>query len=562
MNRNLLGGWAPLLVLAGLPLLVLALDPSWAGSPAFLDPYIYIGYYLDLPGHLLAFPDHYISTRLPVLLPGWLLHSALPPVAASLLLRFGLYYLSVFSLFASLAAAGSRRAALLAAVLLGSNFFFLGAIGTDYTDGYAIAYLALAQALLQTAARAQRPRPYLAGAGAVVAAVVFSNVFFGFFVALLGLEFLIANTAGRRHRLPRCLAWLAAGFIVMTVALALGNLALGGRFWFFLPSATASVELARTHEAFRHRPWAWLGGAAWLVLPAGVLLGGLLAAWARRREAPAAWLSLAPLAVGVLGLLALERLNLGVVRFWYYATPLLPFALFAVGRLLGGVCEPLSARAFAAAIALALLAGLAQAALPAQQQGLLPGLAAFFVPVGLAVAALLVLARPRRPGLAVPAFVLLLSASGVGAKCTFRYEAPWPQVPREIYDRIRTHDRERTDLLRTVAGVVRSLGELGSPVGVHFWYHYDEPQGLVYREVACTSFLRTVGESFPDPGALVDPGRTAGGLRVAVLSPRPDAAAQAEKTFADLGLRGRRRLTRAIHHHRIRFTLTVYDVYR
>src|SRR5204863_4567664 len=130
---------AGVLTLAALPLLLLLVNPSWLSSALFLDPYIYFGYYLDLPGHLNAFPDHYVSTRLPALLPGWVVHSLLPTAAANAVLHLGLYYLAVFSLYGALAPVAGRRAALLGAVVLGGSPFFLGAVGCDYVDGHAIA---------------------------------------------------------------------------------------------------------------------------------------------------------------------------------------------------------------------------------------------------------------------------------------------------------------------------------------------------------------------------------------------------------------------------------------
>src|SRR5947209_9263945 len=80
---------ADVLTLAALPLLLLLVNPSWLSSALFLDPYLYFGYYLDLPGHLSAFPDHYISSRLPALLPGWAAHSLLPTAAANAVLHLG-----------------------------------------------------------------------------------------------------------------------------------------------------------------------------------------------------------------------------------------------------------------------------------------------------------------------------------------------------------------------------------------------------------------------------------------------------------------------------------------
>jgi hypothetical protein len=559
---------AALVILAALPLGVLALWPAWGASPTFLDPYLYIGYFLDLPGHLAAFPKYYVSTRLPVLLPGWVLHSLLPPVAASVLLRLGLFYLSVFSLYAALARSSGRRAGLLAAVLLGTHFFFLGAVGTDYADGYAIAFLSLALMLLGWAAQANRPGARLAGAGAVLAAAVFSNVFYGFFVALAGMYFLGANAQGQRHPLWRCGVWLALGAAAFTGLFALASVGLGGRWLFFLANAEASVHLASTHTAFRHRPWHWLSGAVWLVLPISVGVGGMGVCVARRREGQVPWPELVALGLGVGGLLGLERFNLGVVRFWYYVTPLLPFALLAVGRLVGKACAALSLRAFAGILGLALMAGLAQTALRARQGSGPPGLAPFLISLALGLGAFAVLGARRdwegscgRPAVALVGFVLLFSASQAGARAAFRYEAPWPEWPGELYDRIRYHDRQRLDVLRSVADVVRAVSELGPPAQAHYWFRYDEPLGMVYREAACTSLLRIITQDFPMPGgALLQPEHRAGGLRVAVLGERADVEGPVADSLAAVGLAGERRLKRTIHHGHIRFTLTVYDV--
>jgi hypothetical protein len=153
-------------VLGLLPLGLLAIDPTWFSSALFLDPYIYFGYYLDLPGHLRAFPDHYISTRLPVLLPGWLAHRLLPTAAANAALHLSLYYLALGLGHRLLAAAAGARAALLACLVLGCNPFFLSAVGTDYTDGYAIVFLLAGLACAQSAAAGPRPRAgWLVGAG-------------------------------------------------------------------------------------------------------------------------------------------------------------------------------------------------------------------------------------------------------------------------------------------------------------------------------------------------------------------------------------------------------------
>src|SRR5205823_10751913 len=132
---------------------------------------------------------------------------------------------------------------------------------------------------------------------------------------------------------------------LLTGFLMLVNYYLCGRPWFFLPNAAASVHLARHHTAFRHQGWSWLLDAAWLVGPAGSAVGDGACLWLRRRERSGAGLCVVivlALALGVL--LALERSHIGVVRFWYYATPLIPLVALVVGTQVSHRCQAMSGR--------------------------------------------------------------------------------------------------------------------------------------------------------------------------------------------------------------------------
>src|SRR4051794_3694687 len=76
-------------LLAALPWALLLIDPNWIFSDLYNDPWIYFGYFLNLPGHLRTFGDLYFSDRLAVTVPGYLCHRLLPVVAAHLLLHLG-----------------------------------------------------------------------------------------------------------------------------------------------------------------------------------------------------------------------------------------------------------------------------------------------------------------------------------------------------------------------------------------------------------------------------------------------------------------------------------------
>jgi hypothetical protein len=172
-----------------------------------------------------------------------------------------------------------------------------------------------------------------------------------------------------------------------------------------------------------------------------------------------------------------------------------------------------------------------------------------------------VLARVRPPGAALAGLVLLLGVSQGWARLAFRYETPWPEVPVSLYDRIREHDGERDDVLRAVAEAARALHGLDRPARIPFWYSYDEPLGMVFREISCTHFLRVVNEEFPSPAGPVLGGGPGSRPRwVAVLSQDPQAVFRAEAALEQLGCGARPCLWRRIHHGRIRFDLTVLEI--
>jgi hypothetical protein len=288
------------------------------------------------------------------------------------------------------------------------------------------------------------------------------------------------------------------------------------------------------------------------------VLGGGLGLCLRR----AATLPWALLALGLVGLLCLERAHLGVVRYWYYPNLLLPFVALVIGRQLSAPCERLSRRAYAAAVAAAVLGCLLILAVPSQQLGWPSAeLGRFVGPAAAGVAAFAVLALARPGGLAVPGFLLLLAGSQAWARSGFRYETPWPEVPPALYDRLRSHDRERFGVLGAVADVYRAVRRVDRAADLPLWYRFDEPLGLVHRQVACTHFLRCLNEDFPSTASQLLRARPSG-LRVALLSQSPQALRQAEQALAPLGLHAVPLLQRPIRRGRIAFTVTVLEVRR
>ncbi len=134
------------LILLALPWLLLLLDRNWPFASLFHDPWIYVGHALD-PWDMLAkfngdyHARFYYSSRLGIILPLAAAHAILPALAANFLVRLVLFEVSVLCVFDVLRKCIGRKTGLLAAFILGANFFFLDAIGRDYSDGFGVAYL-------------------------------------------------------------------------------------------------------------------------------------------------------------------------------------------------------------------------------------------------------------------------------------------------------------------------------------------------------------------------------------------------------------------------------------
>jgi hypothetical protein len=194
--RSTAAGYA--LLLALLPLAQTALRPRWLFDGPGADPWIYYGYFRFARIYLHEAWAEYYSSRLSVILPGFLAHRALPPLAANAALHLALYACAVGAFFLAARAYAGRRGALLAAVVLGSQPFFLNAVGSNYVDGFGMTYFLPALAALAGAA-AGHPgaKLLLAAAGACAVAIVSANLFYTIYLPLLAAHFLVLDRSRR-----------------------------------------------------------------------------------------------------------------------------------------------------------------------------------------------------------------------------------------------------------------------------------------------------------------------------------------------------------------------------
>jgi hypothetical protein len=130
---------AGIFVLLALPWAILRFDTSWlfgyaTSSIGLIDPWVYFGFFLDLTQHIRAFKGAYFTTRLAWTVPGALVYHAFSPVVATYVLHLAVFYAATLSLYLILKLTVSRRAALLATLLMAFHSYFLSSVGWTYID--------------------------------------------------------------------------------------------------------------------------------------------------------------------------------------------------------------------------------------------------------------------------------------------------------------------------------------------------------------------------------------------------------------------------------------------
>jgi hypothetical protein len=137
-----------LLAVFGAVLLWLAFGPFAIYAPAgFVDPWLYTGYFRNFSYLLQHHGFTYYVSRLPWIIPGRIAFSVASPEFASLLLCAAIVTISGIALYWTVRWHYGPSPAVIAALALITNAYFMSAAGWQYPDGAAIAYAMVAIAL-------------------------------------------------------------------------------------------------------------------------------------------------------------------------------------------------------------------------------------------------------------------------------------------------------------------------------------------------------------------------------------------------------------------------------
>lgn len=534
--------WDPgLAILAALPLVLLAIDSDWIFSGPHRDAWIYYGYFENAVYLLRRFPETYYSSRLAVILPGFVLHHLLPPLVANLVLHLALYWAAVLSFYGVVKKTFGVRVALLTGLALGCHPYLLSEVGWNYVDGFGIAYFLVALLLVTLATESPSWRPLLVAAGAVATAIVSTNLFYVVYLPVLAGHFIVLNQR-RGNRIPLLAGalWAILGAAGMFALFGSFTWGVSGDFIYLLSSLSFAAGSVGTPSIFRGDTYRWLPDAVWLVFPTVVLLGsGLLLGHARlnpslRRNRLLLWSQVQFLYLALLMLL-LQFAGRPILQYFFYPTLLIPLAFLAFAAQVALLMADLSGRRFVAlATAVAVLqivplcVPLVRALSPMSTQ--FPSTVLLALPAGLGV--VLVLARKTTGERVVLLAFLCLALSQLLVR-----------QGGSIFWNFEKHGNDGRGLFLQMSHAVTAIESFDPSQNARLWYNSDGKEGGVYDAVASAFLLcpRMINLGFPDlPNARMCDGVQLGpGVPIAILSADPAALEKADAAIRGIGLSAR-----------------------
>jgi hypothetical protein len=325
------------LVWTACALLLVLFRPGF-GFPSFrvLDSWIYSAYQWDLRGQIHDFGPTYYGSRLSWILPGALLHSALPLTTATLAYKLilsavlaGAFALIVFR-------NAGFGAAIVATALSVLCPQIIVALHSDYVDTAVMVYGALAIAAITVAQDSPRWRGLVFLGGCFFCGMAIANLGA---LPSLGAGIAVYHLVWLRWSLRRqltCIGLYAAAAVGVCLTVGLVHRWMGGDFFFLKPQFNMIDFMLENHLA-KAKSWIpsdrwWFVQATWLVLPTACILWGLYRTLlsppvdAGRRKLVQALTAGLAASFSIAALLQAREVN-ATLSVGYYASFYLSFAL-------------------------------------------------------------------------------------------------------------------------------------------------------------------------------------------------------------------------------------------
>ena len=460
----------------------------WTEAPLFnprgIDPWLYTALWTNFDQTYQLFEGTYYVSRIPWIVPGYVLNSVLAPHVAALLLHGALFLAGGVFLYLLCRRFFGRVPATVAYLGLISNQLYFNAHRWDYYDGGIVTLLAASVLFGAPVSERRVVRAMsLACAGLTSAALVTTQLVAVVFLVGVPVMYVVALAATisvrRREQVGLDLAAYVSGCLAMLGACGAFAVAKGGPFLFFMPQ----IEAARAIDLsnFKQPLEVWLPRSPWFAVLAfvGLLSSAVLAMrWVDRGRAKAiagstVWL-LMPFGLFA----AWEFVGDGYfLEYPFYVSPFLPAMLSCVAGVTAALVPEWNAHTLAAVLGAAAaavgapLVWIYKDDLPTRvadeigrQQYLL-----LFSIMGLAAAMTTIAAfveqLKRWTGIAAVSLVLCASSYGISASLgTFNFGSSDP-----VADDLYTLGQDLIGHLRE-AGFADSLP--------YFWYDQQAASGV------------------------------------------------------------------------------------
>ena len=255
------------LVITSLLFITLSLiNSSWRFTRYGIDPWLYLGYMIHFPSHILNFPDTYYGARLAWLIPTGLTHKIFCPEIANALIDYTVFTTCILSLWTVLANFLDKYASLICTLIFASSPIFLISAGWDHYDPGALTGYLLALALTIQGPKYFKHMWHLSLLiGLIYGGMLHSQIF-----TIVIVPSLLVIHLGKDLQKP--LSWdfwmkvigVILGVIGTTVTLGFISLFLTNKFWFFIPSFNTAIYYLKLSNPWYIPLKEWIPDAYWL----------------------------------------------------------------------------------------------------------------------------------------------------------------------------------------------------------------------------------------------------------------------------------------------------------
>lgn len=272
-----------LALFAILPIVVVFANYEVLGNRvADIDTWFYYGHFTSFGQYRnvdALIGNNYYQTRLPYLIPGFVIFSLFSEAWAKFILAYLSYAATTASFYYLVATNFDRQKAVLVTALFATDVFFVRGYGWNYVDIGVLAYFTMGMAAITWASRGQVGRfAKLGVAGFAFACMLFVHLGSAILAApALAYVWYVMPEARTRRGMNLVVAGLFVGAVVAQLIFGGLNKAIwGSRFFFLLEQvAVGKIEL-KTNPSWES-PVALLRNGPWVTVHFGIWLGAVAA---------------------------------------------------------------------------------------------------------------------------------------------------------------------------------------------------------------------------------------------------------------------------------------------